>query len=86
MAEVEFVKELSGFQGRACLVKAGGEFFAVSSVNAMFTGPETLVFRADENGEVASFMDVAGGRGLTREEAMADLGERIDEGLPEEVR
>ena len=59
MAEVEFVKELSGFQGRACLVKAGGEFFAVSSVNAMFTGPETLVFRADENGEVASFMDVA---------------------------
>jgi hypothetical protein len=42
MSKVEFIRELSGFMGKACLVKRGDEFFVVSSVNAPFTGPETL--------------------------------------------
>lgn len=55
------------------LVAKGARFFVVSSVNAMFTGPETLVFPADENGEVTSRGRVAGGRGYSREEAIDEL-------------
>lgn len=71
--KVEFILELSGFKGRACLVKKGDEYFVVSSVNALFTGPETLVFRANEHGEVDDWGEVAGGRGVSREGAIAEL-------------
>lgn len=70
----EIVKELTGYHGDACLVKWKDTYYAVSSVVAFDTGAfETLVFEADENGEVISWMDVAGGRGMSREEAIADL-------------
>ncbi len=66
-------KELSGFKGAACLVEHEGQHYVVSSVDAMYTGPETLVFEADESGNVTSWTDIAGGRGMSREEAIADL-------------
>lgn len=49
--DAEFVRELRGFTGQACLVKRGEDYFVVSSVDAMYTGPETLVFPADEAGD-----------------------------------
>lgn len=73
MVEVETVRELDGFMGDAVLVKKGGEFFVVSSVDAMFSGFETLVFPADAEGKVTDWGEVAGGRGMNREEAIADL-------------
>ncbi len=73
MSAVEFVRELTGFTGSACLVRRGEEYFAVSSTVAAYTGFETLVFPADKNGEVTSWGDVAGGRGVSREEAIAEL-------------
>lgn len=71
------VRELKGWQGRACLVKRGDEYFVVSSVNAPFSGPETLAFRADAKGNVESFTEVAGGRRMSREEVLSELAEGV---------
>lgn len=76
---VEIVKpNLEGFTGNAMLVKRGEEYFVVSSVVAMFTGFETLVFAADSEGNVTSWTEVAGGRGMYQEEAIQQLEEGID--------
>src|SRR4051812_8847990 len=84
---IETIKELpiSGTGARQVLVKAGDQHFVVSSVNAgLFFGfPggfETLVFPADADGEVTDWGEVAGGRGVGREEAIADLQRRLDTG------
>jgi len=69
----EIVRELEGWRGRACLVRKGDDYFAVSSVNAEFTGPETLVFPATAEGDVTEWLQVAGGRGMSRQEAIAEL-------------
>lgn len=72
---------LDGFLGSAALIEAQGEFYIVSSVDSAFdTGrPETLVFPATADGEVASWMDVAGGQGMSRDEAIADLEAKLAE-------
>lgn len=62
-------------RGDQVLVRRGDDFFVVSSVNAPFSGPETLVFPADKHGNVTDWMQVAGGRGMSREEAIAELAE-----------
>jgi len=85
--KVEMVRELDGFSGEAVLVKSESErYFVVSSIEAAFdTGqPETLVFEADENGET-SFHDIAGGTGVSRDEAIAEL-EGVLEGGPRSPR
>ena len=79
MSAVEFMKELKGWRGSACLVRKDGKHYVVSSVDAPFTGPETLVFAADYKGEPLNYMDIAGGRGVTREEAIAELAELSNE-------
>ena len=77
MTKVTIVKELSGFTGQACLVRRGrSKFFVVSSTVAPFSGFETLVFPADAKGHVISWGEVAGGRGVSREEAIAELASR----------
>jgi hypothetical protein len=72
---VEFVKDLSNSSTGAsqCLVKKGEDFFVVSSVDSWDHGFETLVFPADSKGVVTNFGDVAGGVGMSREEAIAEL-------------
>lgn len=74
-ANSQFIKELEGWQGKACVVKIQSRYFVVSSVNSAFdTGmPETLAFNSDAEGNVDSFFDVAGGRFMTREEVIAEL-------------
>jgi len=69
----EFVREVEGGNMGACLVRVGGDYFMVSSANVPFGGPETLVFACDENGEVESWLEVAGGKGMSREDVIADL-------------
>jgi len=71
--KAEIVRELEGWKGRACLVRKGDDYFAVSSVDALFTGPETLVFPATAEGDVTKWLQVAGGSGMTRQEAIAEL-------------
>jgi len=81
---VEFVRELNDYGalkgGSACLVKRGADYFVVSSLVAAFDhgGPETLAFASDETGEVKSFLDVAGGRGMSRKETISQLEEDDD--------
>lgn len=75
--KVEVVRELSGYRGEACLVKRGAKYFVVSSAVVPFTGPETLVFPATPRGEVTEYLEVAGGKGVNRLEAIAEL-ERSD--------
>ena len=75
-APVTYVRELSGFRGNACLVMREGQYFVVSTANVPFSGPETLVFRANYDGRVTNWSEVAGGRGMSRDEAIADLSER----------
>lgn len=69
-------KNLFGFTGTAWLVEIDGYYFIVSGTIA-FTGWECLVFPANKNGEVTSWGDVAGGRGFSHEDALADLVEKI---------
>ena len=78
--KAEIIKELSGFTGEACLVKIKDKYFVVSSVSAAFdTGmPETLVFPSDENGKVMDWGEVAGGRNVSREEAIQELEETVN--------
>lgn len=74
MSEVKIIKKgLEGFTGEAWLVKKGRKYFVVSGAHAMFTGWEVLVFPANEKGEVTSWGEVAGGRGITHAEAIAQL-------------
>jgi len=73
MSDYEMVKDnLDGFHGQACLIKHKGGYFVVSSVVA-YSGFETLVFKANKDGEVSSWCDVAGGRGMDRQNAINDL-------------
>lgn len=73
--QVETIRELDGYRGKVVLVKKGEDYFAISSVHVPFSGFETLVFKANEGGEVIDWLEVAGGRGMSREEAIKDLEE-----------
>lgn len=53
------------------------EHFVVSGTDAAFTGWEVLVFPADAEGEVTNWIEVAGGRGISHEDAIAELGEVV---------
>gem|GEM_PF-6984198 len=70
---VEVIRELSGFKGSTCLVEHLGKFYIVSLTGACCYGPKTFVYPSNEQGEVASWMAVAGGMGMTRDEAISDL-------------
>lgn len=80
-----FVRELEPtvVGQRICLVRIGDDYYAVSSIPAApdHGGPETLAFAADEFGEITSWTDVAGGRGKSREETIAQLVENGPEEL-----
>jgi hypothetical protein len=73
---IQIIKEmpLSGSGAEQVLVRRrNGDYAIVSSVVAPFSGFETLVFPADEHGEVTSWGEIAGGRGVSREDAIAEL-------------
>jgi len=51
------------------------KFVIVSAVVALFTGAETLVFPATEDGEPIHMLDIAGFRGtLSHSEVLAEMG------------
>jgi hypothetical protein len=75
---VEIIADnLPNWNGHACVVKAtynhpeDTAYFVVSTITAShipgITMDETMAFRSDEKGNVASWGEVAGGRGATRE-------------------
>lgn len=70
------------FNGQAWLVKdpGTGQHFAVSGTVAPFTGWEVLVFPCNSEGEPESWGEVAGGRGVSHEDAIRDLDDAIKRG------
>ena len=90
MKTATFIKQLDGFNGDARLFKLNPpinesywdevpkshEYVIVSAVRAMFSGPETYIFPANENGEVTSFGELPGSfrGGLDHEEALNNAG------------
>ncbi len=82
MSRIEVIEEgLSGFPGFVVLVKdtIENEFYVVSNVaNVPFSGQETLVFPSDENGEISSWSNVAGGKEVTTEEAIGMLEDHLE--------
>lgn len=70
---VEFIRELDGYTGDACLVKQNGKHYVVSTTSAFGIQRETLIFRANVEGNVTDWAEVGGGRGIEREQALADF-------------
>jgi len=54
----QFVKTLNV---RQALLQKGRDYFVASYANVPPSGPEVLVFPADENGEVTDWLEVDGG-------------------------
>lgn len=54
----------------------GHEYVIVSAVNAMFSGPETFIFPADENGKITNFFELDGSfkGSLEHKEALDNAG------------
>lgn len=71
----EVIKELDRDGPSACLYRLGDDYFVISSISVApdHGGPETLAFAADAEGEITDWSDVAGGRGWSREETIAEL-------------
>ena len=71
--KVDIIKKyLAGFTN-AWLVKKGKKYFVVSGVNAMYSGWEVLIFPSTKQGKITDWGEVAGGRGMTHEEAIQEL-------------
>lgn len=82
-----FVRELNGFTGTAKLYRLsdlvafgcdGMTTFhvVVSATNAMYSGPETYIFPAGEDGSILDWSELAGSYrgGLNHEQALLNAG------------
>lgn len=101
MNQAIFVKNLEGWNGDAKLYKMlpplvatdydgktveTHEFVIVSAVVAMFSGPETYIFAATEDGEAKSYTELDGSfrGGLDHAEALRGAGyEAVEARLPQ---
>lgn len=88
------VKAITGWRGDAALYRLdpplgacgwedeptdGHEYVVVSSVNAMFSGPETFIFPAHPDGNVTDFAELDGSYqgGLDHEAALNGAGYEV---------
>jgi hypothetical protein len=57
------------------------EYVVVSSVFAAYSGPETFIFPAREDGEVLSMLEMSGSQkgDVTHEQALSDAGYAVEE-------
>lgn len=74
-------KKLNGFRGDARVYHLsepldGAEYVVVSAVVVPYSGPETYIFPADENGEIVDYGELDGSYrgGLDHELALAQAG------------
>ena len=70
----EKVYEMEGNRGklRRKLVHHKGEFYVVSENTLL---EETLVFRASPTGDVSSYCEIGGAKGITLEEVLSNIDE-----------
>ena len=54
-------------------------FYVVSQANNSFTNyvTETLIFKSEPDGTVTDYIEVGGGRGLTLNEVLDNIGEHL---------
>lgn len=94
MNTAKLVKRLDGFTGMASLyqlsppfeyedwcdeTKTYHEYVVVSATVAMFSGPETLAFPANANGEVTDWGELAGFRNcLDHEAVLESMGYEVE--------
>ena len=62
--KARFIKDVSEmFQGTAILYRLeSGDYIVASAAFVMFSGPETYLFKADENGKVTDWGELEGSR------------------------
>jgi len=91
MRTARFVKNLDGFKGEARLYeltpplqgewdkRKKARFVVVSAINAMFSGPETFIFKADKTGEVLDWGELSGSfkGALDHEQALNNAGYKV---------
>jgi len=72
----EKVYEMEGNRGklRKKLVHHKGEFYMVSENTLL---EETLVFKASPTGDVSSYCEVGGGKGVTLEQVIAEFDDML---------
>ena len=59
---------------KKALIYYNNEFYIVSETVVPFTGLETLIFPADAEGTITNWIEVGGGKGLTLNEVLNDIG------------
>ena len=81
MKTAKHIKDLEGFTGRAALYELsepldGHKHVVVSAAVAMFSGPETYIFPADDTGKVKEWGELDGSmKGtLDHEDALTSAG------------
>jgi hypothetical protein len=75
---------LTGFRGTAALYSLsepldGHSFVVVSGANVPYSGPETYIFGADENGEIVDYGELPGSfrGGIDLDEALEGAGYEV---------
>lgn len=78
---VEVNDEYRGYSSGRVLMRdrQTDKFYLMSWADVPFSGQEILVFPADAKGEVTSWLDVAGGRGITWMEAAQSLFDYVNQ-------
>ena len=68
---------LEGFRGRACLVlcEETDDYFVISTItdHGAYGEMQSMAFKADEDGNVVDWLEVAGGGNMTREDVLEYL-------------
>lgn len=79
---VEVINQnLKGFRGTAWLLRASnGDFYVASGMHVVYSGWEVLVFPATPTGSIKDWGEVAGGRGISHPDAVADLVRYLNDG------
>lgn len=68
------IRKLTDFTGDAALYKLDDGNYVIVSATVAYSGPETLIFPATPDGEIADWGEIGGGRGyLDHEMALATL-------------
>lgn len=68
------IRNLTDFTGDAALYRLDDGSHVIVSATVAYSGPETLIFPATEDGEIADWNEIGGGRGyLDHETALATL-------------
>ena len=70
-----------GYDYKAKKYEKSTEFVVISAASAMFSGPETYIFPANEEGEVVDWCELEGSfkGGLDHERALKNAGYEITE-------